>query len=506
MSTKRKFPFLMGCDPEFLLINAGKPVSAYAAGKITKDGSYHGTTDKIAGSIGQDGSMCEIRPSPSKDITEIAKNIKTLLKNFANSPLSAFEFSPLSHENGHACGGHIHIGVPDDLVQDKYSYGDARISQKGHRIARQLFSFYLPLWLADTQSNTAMRCKTSYGKYGDYRLDPHAYTDKNGVRHESYTLELRTPTAEWLTCPKTMLATFAYVGVVMNELLNHPEKMNEYEDFIFKNKDEFAVVERTAQNRNNIFLKPLLAKIKRAVKKFELYEDYKREINWLFDQDKVQAEKQKYGYEILKGWGLRSKEPTIKDLTNDKTISKKLKEIREEGYDQNPSEFNPHYLNGEKGVAELVHGLNKTALAYKWNMKHRYIFFGLSKKTSEGTIVGDMNYNLLYGAEFVTDEERRKRLKRAFKKMYDRYVGTKTNGKNTYIIGLPKVIRKENNIQQLIEFIHNLENKLPASGETVTEKDIQLSIKSTAIAEKTPEEIAESRTNPLLHHTFSNSY
>lgn len=470
---------MMGCDPEFMLTMAGKPIRTHTAAAIMEDRAY-GIEDEAHGSLGADCGLCELRPMPSKDITKLASNIKHVLKAAAKQPIGAFIFSPLSLEGRGACGGHIHIEAPQGLNTDITRY---------NTIVRQMFSFYLPLWLADTQDNTATRCKTGYGQYGDVRLDPHGYTDpKTKQWVGSYTIELRTPTAEWLTSPKTMLATFAYVGVVMNEILNHPDKMKEFNDFIFRNKDEFKLVERVAQERNKIFVSPLLSKIKRAVKQMELYKDYKREINWLFDEEKVRAEKEKHEYDILRGWGLRDEKLTLAVLTDPSILKRKLTKAIDSGYEVSPSEYNPHIMNGEAGVAALVHGLNKACIALKWNLKHRYTFYGISEKYGvKGLITADNKYNVLFGAEFIQDDEQKSKTKRALGVIYKKY----SRADMRYVIGLPKEFRRKGNIQELIQYIHMLESKLPPESEKIPNEMIQLPLANVQETAKEQERVTE---------------
>ena len=461
MSNRVKLPFLMGCDPEFTLVLGNKQLNAGTVQALCK---YTFSDDN--GSMGMDCGMAEMRPDPANDIIDIAKNIKAILKKTAEKA-GIFKWDVSSNLN--SSGGHIHFGLPkeytDTIDQSTSYYDDNNRNPKIHEYARRMFSFFLPVYIADDHVKTNLmrgRGKGSYGLYGDYRVDPHTCKGK-----KAYTFELRTPSAQWLCTPKTMLATFAYLATVHNEIINHPETFKDMADIVVKNVTEYETIERVAQKHYEPFLDPLMGKIKRAVKKFELYPKYRKEINWLFSTEKVIAEKEKCEYDILKGWGLEPKEVSLAQLSNKRTVEARMKTFDHYAYADNWSALSPFTFNDDLHISEWSHELAKRMYIFNWKINRQYIFFGFKKDGLNETIVMDNKLRVHIGQGALDTPEKQSEAKKALQKMISRF----HPNTNQYIVGLPYAPRKENNLKFLIELIHYIEAKLPADYSSIKKED-----------------------------------
>jgi len=459
MSKKVTLKLKIGCDPEFTIALNGKAIQA----NITNELCKYTYADKEHGEIGMDVGMAELRPKPENDILSLTKNIKFLLTK-ASEKIGFMQWDTSS--NLAAVGGHIHLELPKEWLNLNAS------DYKVNDYTRKLFSFYLPIWLSDDFKKTNhVRGNTedlrAYGHYGDSRIEQKS----SGAT----TYELRTPSAQWLTCPKTTLAVFAYLACIHNEIIYHPETFKNFPDIIVKNKEEFTIIEKAAKLKYSMFIDPLLHKIKLAVKKFELYPEFKREINWLFTSEAVQKEKEKYNWDIIKGWNLEPKDITLCILNNEKNIETKMKEFKNNTFQNNWSSLVPFKYTDDTNIPTWTHELTKKMYLLNWKIKRSYIFYGFKKGTITEAVVSDKNLNIHIGKTALDTEEKLSQIKHAIKKMVNRY----NSQGQTYIVGIPYDIRKQNDINFLTELVHFMEHNLPLDPTTITqeEKDKLMSVK-----------------------------
>lgn len=465
MSNRVKLPFRIGCDPEVALHMGDKNVDAQTAQALCKYSASY-----AEGSIGMDCGMAELRPEPAFDIIDLAKNIKAILKKTADK-IGFMDWDASSKFN--SSGGHIHLEVKKEMVKSEYGQ-----TPKVQDYIRKFFSFYLPVTLADDFKHTNRRRTGKgggYGQWGDVRVER---------KSKGYTYEIRTPSAQWLICPKTTLATFAYMVTLHNEIINHPEHMKDFPDIIVKNQQEYKTIEDVAYNGYSAFVDPLLGKIKRAVKTFELYPKFKKEINWLFDSEKVQKEKEKYNWDVLKGWGLEPKHATLGQLTNKRSIEARMKRFNHSQYANSWNNIMPFQFNDDFNIATWSHELNKRIIAFNWKIQHRYIFYGLKKGTIDEAIVSDAKMRIHIGQKGLNTEEKMAIAKRGINKMIQRYA---PNG-SIYLVGLPYDMRKKNDFKFLVEFMYYMENQLPGDA-LATTKEYELTLMDLSQKAEAPREV-----------------
>ena len=68
----------------------------------------------------------------------------------------------------------------------------------------------------------------------------------------------------------------------------------------------------------------LFNRIKKAVRTFATYNDYKDQIEYILNPKKVMEDKKKANYDMTIGWNLKApvKAPTVKQLLSDKAFAK----------------------------------------------------------------------------------------------------------------------------------------------------------------------------------------
>lgn len=457
MSQKVKLKFKVGCDPEFTLALRNKRINADLANELCK---Y--TLRNKGGELGMDVGMAEMRPKPAYDIIELAKNIKAIIKE-ASKTIGFMQWDTSS--NIAAVGGHIHFELPEEYTKGDSGEWEIR-NAKVHDYARKMFSFYLPVWMADDYKKTNKTRAASgsigsggYGHYGDYRVDPHG---------GKYTFELRTPSAQWLTSPKTMLATFMYLAAVHNEIIYHPETFKEFTDILVKNQDEYIVIENAARQGTPMFINPLMNKLKRAIKKFELYPSFKREINWLFNSDNVKEEKEKASWDVLKGWEMEPKELSLASLNNKRSVTARMERFNHREFNNNWSSLIPFTFNDDFNVSEWTQELSKRIFAMNWKIKRSYLFYGFRKDGISEAVIADRNFNIYLGGSALKTEEEQGQAKRAIRKMIEKYAPTP----NQYIVGLPYEVRQKNELKFLIQLTHFMEHELPLMPQDLSKEEV----------------------------------
>lgn len=157
-------PFLVGCDPEFIVLNQGKHQN------------MNGMFQK-AGPIGWDhqGDVLEVRPAPAKSVCTLLRHIKDIL--FQTKSLSSYKLRAGAFYQTDArligLGGHIHLDVP---YRDLDGYGvDKNIP---HRIAALDSVTKLLEQLDILPRNESLKRRAAfvgnnegnkYGSYGDAR-------------------------------------------------------------------------------------------------------------------------------------------------------------------------------------------------------------------------------------------------------------------------------------------------------------------------------------------------
>ena len=447
MPTKKDFPFRIGADPEFnLLINdrhfcASSLLSNMFDRKLEKKDL--GFEIPNAGEIGWDGNddIAELRPLPEYTPEKLTDNLKKLINKIVKNN-KLLELSTLCDMG--TVGGHIHLELSEKNKSNTTLH---------ENISRKLGSFYLPIILSEDKLNLKTRDKNNYGKLTDFRVD---------CRDDEYTFEFRTPSAEWLTTERITSATLAYIATVYNEIMHHPKNFSKCNALIFKNQNQANALRNLAISDFRIIMKNLTSKIKKYVRNFEFYQQYKNEIDFILSADKVSKEKQKVNYNIAIGWNMvKYKQPNKRQLFS-RITTKNTINI------DNITQLIPLYYNPDTNVAEFAQAMKTKIASLNWKTKKHYFLFGLKKGINDFIIANKNsmeNLTFLYGQEQIKTRNDLYHIIETFKRMNSKFPYIKkrnqpkneTSNKEYVIIGIPYDLRMGLKIKPLIEHIYNIE-------------------------------------------------
>lgn len=459
-----KFNFKLGSDPEFSFVLQGRRVSACELlnANINKNSEFKNEEKGfscIGGEIGWDGSdsTAELRPSPSNSVTEITSNIKMLLTEL-HRKLPTFDLSVLS--TFAPVGGHVHFQVTEEMHN---------CLQKMQLLHKKISSFFIPVMLSENKINLRIRTGAQsynnkpYGTLVDFHTD-NAYELPNGKTE--YTYEFRTPSAEWLTTEKICRATFAYLGTIYNEILNRPQNFARFLGLVYKNNEQAKSLHQLIITDYTGITDSLFNQIKKAVKTFELYPEFKEEIDYIFNPKKVMSDKKKANYNIVQGWQLgkaaRVKKLSLKNILSDKKF-RALANCSD--LDKMASLINITY-NDDINVETFVRTLAERASAFNWKLKNNYFIFGLKKGIGTQLVFNEKE-EILFGKEIIKTESDRMALKELIKKITVKFMRNQTKHINMLtgdveatcitIIGLPYEIRLTKNTKEFLKLIYQLE-------------------------------------------------
>lgn len=454
----KEFPFTIGADPELNILSQGRKVDACYTMKnlLNNDPQFSkedGLKVETAGYFGWDGcsSTAELRPKPSATAQGLTANIGKLFSEFVKR-ISIFDMSTLSFHS--SVGGHIHFQLPDIDVS----------SQRVKNMHKIMSSYYLPIMMSENKINLSLRERCGYGKIKDYHGDNYFGEDDNKVR----TYEFRVPSAEWITSPQICTAVIAFMGTVWNEILNNPKNINK--NLIYKNEKQGEALQSLLLSEYTTLTKEIFNQIKKSIKTFEYYKEYKNEIDYLFNIEKVINDKKKVNYNIVDGWNLMPENKfTKRDITNkakftEKALQKNLDEIG--------AFFNISY-NTDPNCNIFATILGQRAAAFNWKLKKDYFLFGL-RKGIQSFIIKDSQDNYLAGSEEIKTIGDLDVTEIIFNKMKSRYANSSNrsrpitldfmtgaiskNTDNSIFIGLPYELRMKQSTNEFLKLIYDIEN------------------------------------------------
>jgi len=191
---------LIGCDPEFFIVNA-KTLKTISASNFFAH----------YGDIGSDCGLAELRPRPAfkeEDLTFIMRELFLKALSHINDRKlfthSDIDMIASSYHNSNAAGFHIHFGLPNFMLRTNNS----TYTLLSYIVC--ILDYYLgipAIWPEGNEDNTRRSVKYSrYGKPGDYRYD-------------SMTLEYRVPGGHLLRHPILSNGIIAIAKTVMNDIL-----------------------------------------------------------------------------------------------------------------------------------------------------------------------------------------------------------------------------------------------------------------------------------------------
>lgn len=460
-----KFKFKLGSDPEFSFILQGRRVNANELitnnlhrkkGFKKEDKGY----SCVGGEIGWDGcdATAELRPKPSNSLSEITSNIKSILVETHNQ-LPMFDMSVLS--TFAPVGGHIHFQIDREMHEN---------TTKIQILHKKISSFFLPIMISENKINLRLRSGNGnhpYGTLTDFHGENRFEKDDGTTE---YTYEFRTPSAEWLTTEKICNATFAYLGMIYNEILYQPKNFAKYMSIVYKNNEQAKALHQLAITDYIGITEGLFNNIKKAVRTFELYPEFKEQIEYILNPRRVMEDKKKAKYNIIEGWNLgktsKFKKPNLKTIINEK----KFKEAASKtNLDQMISLMNISY-NDDINVDFFVRSLSERAMAFNWKLKNNYYLFGMKKGIKE-TIVFNQSEELILGKSMIKTTSDKSAITELMQRIISKFIRNQTrtinpiNGEiekaEVIVIGLPYEMRIKKNTKEFLKLIYSLEeNKL----------------------------------------------
>ena len=286
-NTMETLNFTLGADPELSLqrvsdgarIHAREFVDHLAASSVFPRVSM-GVKLKT-GIFGHDGAehTAELRPNPGATPKELTNNIGELIREIEF--VTAGRIRAITDCRAEQVGGHIHISIPSTVTPTIKN-----------AVAWTLF---LSSPLLRATSDITRERRTGYGSLDDVRFDAHGT-----VR----TAELRFLPAEWLTTPQTTEAVLSYIACVYYEALNNQEVVaKSYQRFLNGDIGQFNLktLQSLEKEMPSLF-DFVVKKIRADLCKFACYEQYKKQIRYILNPEKVKAAHQKVNYDAFVGW------------------------------------------------------------------------------------------------------------------------------------------------------------------------------------------------------------
>jgi len=481
---EKVFPFKIGADPEFLLFlgkkmaPSKKTLIPYLSKRNLTASGDEGFKVKTHGVLGWDGhsDTGEMRPTPSNNHEKLTKNIQELYKEL-NKAVPFLDVTTLSISN--PIGGHIHLEIPPEKTSEIIDN-----NQKQSIITRMIACLIIPILASEHRLCAASRYSTSYGKASDLRIENKGTT---------YTVEVRGLSAEWTVNEEITKATLAYMGVIWNEILFHPENIQKSK-IIFKNKTQIGAIQEMLLSDFKPIIKTVTSEIAKLVKTFELYPKYKEEVDTILNIEKIRKIKEDVGWNVNRGWNFKEEKTlTKKEILSSRTVNKKLKELN---YEKNSEEYTLTY-NNDYNVGLFTNAISERITALGWKLKKEYFFFGLNKEF-EGYAIANINKNQFFAVPknrpLNSTIETLEKMKNRFMDFrgksikIDPQTGKIVGSQRDFIlVGIPYDIRADKKINSLISLIWDIDNdiKKAKKKEELTEEDFILKKE----APKTTEEL-----------------
>lgn len=407
-------PFLwpMGSDPEFNYIFNNKKIDAEVITmKLFKGDPF---VIEGVGEVGTDGNAttAEFRIKPNKYPRMLVEEIGKLVELVTNKT-KILTLSTLSYKG--SIGGHIHFQMPDDKRSES-------LMEMANKI---LSTFYIPISLSEDKINLLLRLRQSYGEITDWRYEE---------RDNKLVFEFRMPTAEWMTTPRIMYSTFAYLGTVFHEIWTHPKSFNKkLKDIIYRNETEGKSIQNLSISKFSIILEVIVKLIKSEIKKFEFYPQYKDEINFILNPKEVLKEKKQAEYDMAIGWGLRkNKIPGIKELNN----SKKIHEEITNNHLSTLSQILKINYNKDTNTSAFATELTNRCIALSWKLNNTYCLFGLRKGIKD-FLAFDNKENIILGKELIANDQDLQSLADLMYKMRENHGIGKSSNNQIIFLGIP---------------------------------------------------------------------
>lgn len=457
----RDLSIKLGCDPEFLMFYGNRSADAGIMFDSFFKGHEFGAEKSIriptVGMIGIEGPMAEMRPEPSSSPEGLTKNIHTLITTMYEQ-MPFLDLTPLSI--GRPVGGHIHVDAPEEFESS---------GKINCRVGRIMSTMLMPIFASEHRVCAASRfTQSGYGHANDIRYDH---------KNSQLCAELRAPTSEWIATPIICKSTLAYVAVVWSEVMNNHLKLSKT-DVVFKNQPQIEAVQRMILSDYKPIGESLISEIKKLVQTFKLYPAFKEECDLILNPKAAFEEKEKYGWNMYRGWGLSEQTKTVtkRSLMGEKGIREKARRMNADLI--NNTLAIPY--NDDYNVEIYSKAITERIATLGWDIKNEYFLYGL-KKGIKGFSAAKINNGEYFS---IPDNALQKDVVAAVEKMKNRFLnirglanGTRVDPKtgkcrsgnvDAIVIGIPYDIRVEKDIKPLINLIWRIERK-DIKGKQVTE-------------------------------------
>jgi hypothetical protein len=455
-------PFYVGSDPEYLLfygqrgLNAKDVISNFFScdPDFTHKPQGYAPIKKLhdskVGELGWDGasSTGELRPKASKDIRKHVDFLGSMLESI-HEKMPYVDITTLSI--GSPIGGHVH--VDSAISQEEYN-SDRKKKAMRKRQNKILMTFLLPIIASDHRISAMARMTGSYGNLGDIRYDQ---------KTNSTTAEIRGLTAEWLTTPKIATSTLAYIACVWHEIQKRTDELYKNPNLI-RSQTHADSIHRLLLSDYNLITNALVKDIKSIVKGFELYPQFRAEVDYILNPKRVYADKEKAGWNINKGWKFNSKtQPTKSALLSTSAVQEILTKENVPDIEHN---FAVNY-NDDYNVSTFAKAISDRVATMNWQLKNSYALFGFRKGATGYTAMTEDNQFFC-----MSDNHTKDKIMHTSQNMMDRYRGKrhgnssmdpktgKTSGKDlkTIVIGIPYDVRAKDDYTEMINLIWEIEN------------------------------------------------
>lgn len=461
-----EFGFTLGADPEFTFTSGTRPMAArdimmafFKDTRPNNDGGSgnQGGWDFKGGNIGWDGHNAtgEVRPKPGSP-EQVVANLKNLFEE-TQKRLPFVDLTTLTMAG--STGGHIHLSIP----QGEVTAHMVNSTDRGRAIERALASFMVLIMLGENEFSRELRRRQGhYGDLLDYRYEP-KFRHPNG--ENGYTIEVRSPSAEWITTEKIALGTLAYAAIAWDSIINN--RLAPLAGLIFKSEQQvhtsLAPLLANYANVQRLYLN----RIRPFVRQHPAYRQYKDALELVLNPERAKQAKKDAHFAVAEGWGLTRDARRIKtkEFMNEEIVEKGS-EAFPESVIRNVSQF---AWNDDLNVEAFATALSKRCIALGWKPKHEYYLFGM-KRGFNSVLIRDETGAFVMGHETIKTkddlrafEEKFGRLENRVKPAYTRFVHPKTgelvkDGElKRVMVGIPHAIRKKNDVRSVIRAILRFE-------------------------------------------------
>lgn len=241
--------FLIGCDPEFVVI---------------KNGAHFNVRGVMnaAGPIGWDhnGHVVEIRPRPAKSAFTLSKHLGDLIKTLklGDKHKAGAYFKNANDGVEHTLGGHIHLDLPFELIDYSQRQRISALDEVTHRLEELDVLSKTEMPLRRTRGKAVfvgMGNGTPYGAFGDVK----ASNDGRRTEYRTMCSWLYSPVTTFLALTSAKLAATHPVETLTHFAFQPASKAKLrgfFELFQGKDVDAKRAVEMIFERNRNITRDP----------------------------------------------------------------------------------------------------------------------------------------------------------------------------------------------------------------------------------------------------------